>query len=280
GQLGQELKELSPLHPDFQFFFLSRSELDITDDENIRRTLRSIKPEFVINCAAYTAVDRAEREAEQAFAINAAAVKNLAWASKKFNSKFIHISTDYVFDGTSKVPYKETDLTNPINVYGASKLQGELDALQADHEVIIIRTSWVYSSYGQNFVKTMLRLMDSKPELNVVNDQYGSPTYAADIADTVLHIIRYPHWHSGIYHYSNDGVITWFAFAQAIKEFTHTGCNIHPVSTEQYPTLAKRPKYSVLDKKKIQKTYSVQLKSWEESLHQCLIKLTNRGDTL
>ncbi|MES1198328.1 MAG: dTDP-4-dehydrorhamnose reductase [Chitinophagaceae bacterium] len=273
GQLGKELKVLAASFPHFQFYFLSKEDLPITNFELLRNFFKGIHPAVCINCAAYTAVDRAEEERDLAFQVNGEAVGVLAAVCKEYNTQFIHISTDYVFDGTGTEPYKENDTTDPQNVYGASKLEGERQALLMNPDSIIIRTSWVYSEFGKNFVKTMLRLLDEKEEINVVNDQVGSPTYAFDLAEIILKIITSHPDHGGIYHYSNNGVITWYDFAIAIKELSGKSCKINPVSTDHFPTIAKRPAYSVLDKTKIQQTFGVKLKDWKESLAVCLQKI-------
>ncbi|MEK7226255.1 MAG: dTDP-4-dehydrorhamnose reductase, partial [Bacteroidota bacterium] len=219
------------------------------------------------------AVDRAEQEKELAFQVNAEAVGVLAAVCKENNCRFIHISSDYVFDGTATTPYKEIFLPHPTSVYGASKLEGEKQALQLNPDSIIIRTSWVYSEFGKNFVRTMVKLMQEKAEINVVNDQLGSPTYAADLAEAILQIFSFRQWHSGIYNFSNKGIISWYDFAVAIKELTGSNCKVNPISTSEYPTLAKRPAYSVLDNSKIQQVFGIQLKDWRESLETCLIRL-------
>lgn len=273
GQLGSEFRDVVEQYPQHQFHFYSRAELDIANAENVQDAFKLVRPNFCVNCAAYTAVDKAETETEAAFAINATGTKNLAAACAHYRAKFIHVSTDYVFDGTGTEPYHEEHPTNPVNAYGQSKLQGEVAALAANPDAIVIRTSWVYSAHGANFVKTMLRLMQSRPEISVVADQKGSPTYAADLAAAILQIIKSSKWQGGIYHFSNEGVITWFEFAQAIKELTNSTCVVHPITTKDYPTPAKRPAYSVLDKTKIQQTFNLQLKDWKESLKQCLAKL-------
>lgn len=282
GQLGMELRELSVSYPQYNFVFLSHHELAIEDADAIDLFFRTNQPKYCINCAAYTAVDKAESEKEQAFLINARAVGSLAAACKTYHARLIHISTDYVFDGTASVPYNEEAATNPQSVYGASKLEGEKLAVQNDPGSVIIRTSWVYSSYGKNFVKTMLKLMSEKNEINVVNDQYGSPTYAADLAGVIVQIIEKLQTPDSrlltsdcIYHYSNEGVITWYDFALAIKELAGLSCAIHPITTAQYPTPAKRPAYSVLDKTKIQQTFGIELKDWKQSLAECIDKIKN-----
>ena len=247
--------------------------MDIANKDLVDQGIVQLKPDYLINCAAYTAVDKAETDKELAFAINADAVKYLAQACTDSGVKFIHISTDYVFNGNGKEPYKENDALSPINVYGESKLKGEKEAIAGNRDVIIIRTAWVYSAYGSNFVKTMLRLMKSKREINVVADQVGSPTYAHDLAEAILQIISSGKWVEGIYHFTNNGVISWFDFANEIKNLTSLDCKVNPIPTEKYPTPAKRPKYSVLDKTKIQQTFGIKLKDWKESLKKCLSKM-------
>lgn len=270
GQLGKELQQLHKNYPAFEFIFLSREDMPIHHFEMVRHYFSIYKPAYLINCAAYTAVDRAESEKDRAFQINGEAVGVLAAVCKENNCHFIHISTDYVFDGKGTKPYKEDDSTNPQSVYGASKLEGEKQAMELNPDTIIIRTSWVYSEYGKNFVKTMLKLMSEKDEINVVNDQTGSPTYAADLAEVVLQIVSSGKWQPGIYHYCNEGIITWFDFAVAIKEQTNSACRVNPIPTSQYPTPAKRPAYSVLDTSKIRSVFGLELKEWKQSLTSCL----------
>lgn len=290
GQLGQELNESAPFFPQFHFVFLSKEDLPVHDAGSIRKLFEHYHPQFCINCAAYTAVDKAESEKELAFLVNGKAVGILASVCKEYQCRLFHFSTDYVFDGTASVPYKEGSPVNPQSVYGASKLEGEKQAMKHDPDSIIIRTSWVYSSFGKNFVKTMLKLMNEKEEVNVVNDQIGSPTYAADLAEVILQIIvKLTIHHSpviqgeaketihGIYHYTNDGIISWYDFAVAIKELSESKCRVNAISTSQYPTTAKRPAYSVLDKTKIQHEFSIQLKDWKKSLAICVGKISNQG---
>lgn len=273
GQLGKELKQLSSSFPQFEFHFLSREDLPIHHFELVRNFFNAYHPAYLINCAAYTAVDRAESETELAFQVNGEAVGVLAAVCKEKNCKLIHISTDYVFDGTATTPYKEDHPTNPKSVYGASKLDGEQQAFRFNPDTIVIRTSWVYSEFGKNFVKTMLKLMPEKEELNVVSDQVGSPTYAADLAAAILHIISSGKWQAGIYHYSNEGVISWYDFAVAIKELAGNNCKVNAIPTSAYPTPAKRPAYSVLDKSKIITTFNLQVPGWKKSLETCLKNL-------
>jgi dTDP-4-dehydrorhamnose reductase len=273
GQLGNELRDLASSFPQYDFVFTDVEELSITDADAVERIFSDLQPSYLINCAAYTAVDKAESEKELNNQINGRAVGILASASKKYRTRFIHISTDYVFNGNASQPLKEDDQVDPVNAYGASKLLGEQLALQNNPETIIIRTSWVYSFYGKNFVKTMMRLMKEKESIGVVNDQIGSPTYAADLAEAVMQIISSGKWVPGIYNFSNEGVISWFNFANEIKALINSSCIVNPLTTEQFPTPAKRPKYSVLNKTKIQQTFSVQLRDWRESLKECIDKL-------
>jgi dTDP-4-dehydrorhamnose reductase len=284
GQLGRELQSLAPDFPQQNFFFFDRSTLPIEDPDAINAFLTRERPAWLINCAAYTAVDKAEAEKETAFEINADAVGYLANACRKTDTRLIHISTDYVFDGTSATPLKETDPTGPINAYGASKLEGDRQALRDYPDgTLIIRTSWVYSEFGNNFVKTMIRLMKERPALNVVNDQIGAPTYAADLAAAILHIIGRTTSTSGqapaaaftpgIFNYSNEGKISWYDFATAIRNAIGSTCTVNPIPTSQYPTPAKRPHYSLLDLTHIQNTYGVFIPDWQPSLLTCLRRL-------
>lgn len=280
GQLGKELQELSAAYSQFEFFFLTREDMPIDQFELVRNYFNTLKPAYCVNCAAYTAVDKAESEKDLAFQINGEAVGVLAAVCKEHNTKFIHISTDYVFNGEGTYPYTENFPTDPVNVYGASKLQGENEATQLNAGSIIIRTSWVYSSFGKNFVKTMMRLMSEKDEVKVVNDQIGSPTYAADIAEVILKIIadcqsQIFNWKPGLYNFTNEGILSWYDFALAIKEITGSPCDIRSIPTSAYPTAAKRPAYSVLDKTKIQENFDIQLKDWKESLAICIEKIIN-----
>lgn len=280
GQLGKELQELAPLFPKFEFIFLSKADMPIHNFELVRVFFNSVKPAYCINCAAYTGVDKAESEKELAFQVNGEAVGVLAAVCKEHDTRFVHISTDYVFNGEATYPYTENFPTDPVNVYGATKLEGEKQAVGFNPDSIVIRTSWVYSSYGKNFVKTMMRLMNEKDEIRVVNDQIGSPTYAADLAEVILSIISNSHsatgkWVPGIYNFSNEGIISWFEFAEAIKALIKCPCEVKPITAKDYPTPAKRPAYSVLDKTKIQETFGIQLKDWKESLRICIEKIQN-----
>ncbi len=275
GQLGKELQQLAAAYPSYRFVFASREDLKLHHFGLVENYFVGLQPQYCINCAAYTAVDKAESEQEMAMLVNGEAVGNLAAVCKKFNTKLIHISTDYVFDGESETPYQPYDKTGPISTYGISKLKGEELCFQENKDTIIIRTAWVYSEFGNNFVKTMMRLMKDRPEIKVVNDQVGAPTYAADLAKACLDIIDSGKWQPGIYHYSNFGKISWYDFAVAIKEMIGTSCVVHPIPTTDYPTPAKRPKFSLLDTSKITNIYGVQIPEWRESLGRCVGKLSN-----
>ena len=275
GQLGKELQRICNTLPGHEFIFLSKSDMPVNQFEMVRHIFNTLKPAYCINCAAYTAVDKAEEEKDLAFEINGEAVGVLAAVCLEHETKFIHISTDYVFNGKGDKPYLESDETSPVNAYGASKLKGEEEAFKYNPDSLIIRTSWVYSEFGKNFVKTMLRLMADKNSISVVNDQVGSPTYAADLADVILKIIQLQEWKPGIYHFSNEGVITWFDFANAIKEIASTNTAIHPISTAEFPTPAQRPAYSVFNKQKIQDAFGINLKDWKASLASCIQRIEN-----
>lgn len=270
GQLGSELRVLSQRCTQFEWVFTDRGELDLCDLDRLATELSRIQPDYIINCAAHTAVDRAESEFELADALNHQAVTVLAKWSAENDCKLLHISTDYVFDGTAATPLAESAPTAPINVYGQTKLAGELACAQECPSSIIIRTSWVYSSFGANFVKTMSRLMQERDSLNVVNDQIGSPTYAADLAQAVLTIITHPTWQAGIYHFSNEGEISWYEFALAIQEIGGFDCKVSGIPTSAYPTPAKRPQYSLLDKSKIKAIFGVMVPDYKESLELCM----------
>lgn len=273
GQLGKELRDIAPSYPEVDFLFLSREDLPIHHYELVRNTFDGFKPDYCINCAAYTAVDKAEQEAELAYIVNSESVGILAAVSKMHDSKFIHISTDYVFAGDSPVPYKESDATGPVSIYGKSKLAGEKEAITQNPDAIIIRTSWVYSFYGNNFVKTMIRLMKERNEISVVSDQIGSPTWAADLALFIMRVIEFPEWKQGVYHFSNLGEISWYDFAVEIKKLIQSNCIIHPIPTSAYPTPAKRPVFSLLDKTKIKSVFGYEPPSWKPSLEQCVHRL-------
>ena len=275
GQLGSEIKELSSSFTNDSFFFTDTSNLDITNHAVVAAFIKKNNIDVIVNCAAYTAVDKAESEPELADAINHLAVKNLAIIARERGAKLIHISTDYVFDGTSHKPYVETDTPNPQSVYGQTKLDGEL-AMQAINPAnsIIIRTSWVYSTYGSNFVKRMLRLAKTRDEISVVSDQIGTPTNAADLAKAILTI--FPQMSNEtveLFHYSNEGVCSWYEFAKAVFEYKYMKVRVNPIPSTSYPTLTKRPKYSTLGWTKIKVFYGLTLMNWKNSLHNCLDKL-------
>jgi dTDP-4-dehydrorhamnose reductase len=274
GQLGSEIKKLSPLFSRFEFIFTDVNELDITDRQACREMFDRQKPFFVINCAAYTAVDKAESDTELAWKLNVGAVENLVSACEICGSYFIHISTDYVFDGKSYIPYVETDKTAPQSEYGKGKLAGENVALSYSKSAVI-RTSWLYSAIGSNFVKTIAKLAGERKSLNVVFDQTGTPTYAGDLALTILQIADKiaggeKEFAAGIYHYSNEGVCSWYDFACAIVKIKRLDCKINPVETKDYPVRATRPPYSVLNKSKIKSAYDVEINHWHTSLEKML----------
>jgi dTDP-4-dehydrorhamnose reductase len=281
GQLGQEIRRMSAAFGFYEFIFLSREEMPVDDEDRVKEVFNKHRPQFCINCAAYTAVDRAESEKEIAFRVNSEGVRIIAGNCKDHDTQLVHISTDYVFDGESKTPYTENSPVSPQSVYGASKLEGEKQAIAVHPSSIIIRTSWVYSEFGKNFVKTMLRLMKEKDEISVVNDQYGSPTYAADLAEVVITLLKDLPLHreggptvkSNVYNYSNQGVITWYDFALAIKEISGSNCKVNPISTSGYPTPARRPGYSVLDTHKIRFDFNVRIRDWKDSLKDCMERL-------
>lgn len=278
GQLGSEIKAMaSRMNLPFCFFFTDADVLDITDISQVDTFVDEHRIQYLINCAAYTAVDRAEKDVEKATAINATAVANIAQVAVKRGVKVIHISTDFVFDGLSVVPYKETASVKPLSVYGRTKLAGE-EALQAGGgDWVILRTSWLYSEYGTNFVKTMMRLMQERDRLTIVDDQWGGPTYAADLAEMVIHILQFAEeqeWKTGIYHFSNKGETTWFRFAEAIKRLAGiTTCELIPIQSHEYPSDACRPAYSVMDLSKIASAFNVEIPGWEEALSRCINKV-------
>ena len=274
GQLGMEFRQLETAFTDYKFLFVSKDELSIKDTTSVEKYFEINEIDYCINCAAYTAVDKAETEKETAIEINVTAVGHLAAVCKKYNAAFFHFSTDYVFDGTAKAAYKETDTTKPVNFYGETKLAGEQEAIKQNENTIIIRTSWVYSSHGKNFVKTMLRLMCEKESIGVVNDQFGCPTYAADLAKAVMKIISSRHPAKGIYHYCNDGIISWFDFACEIKKLITSKCIVNAIDTASYPTPAKRPHFSALNTKKIKEQYGLNISGWQESLQNCIRLMT------
>ena len=273
GQLGSELHDLKESYPQHQMVFVDREEMDLSNPEEIVEVLNTEKPQIIVSAGAYTAVDKAESDQELCDAVNHIAVKTIgAWAAEN-NAKVIHISTDYVFDGTSETPLKETDAPDPINVYGLTKLHGEQALRASGANYVIIRTAWVYSVYGANFVKTMIRLMSEREEIGVVADQVGTPTYARDLASTIMQVIEAPEFVQGVFHYSNEGKISWHDFAVAIKEIKGFSTKVNAINSDAFPTPAKRPNFSLLDKSKIKETYQVAVPDWKTSLEEMLAKV-------
>ena len=271
GQLASCIKDLAKQYEDLDFIYTDYKELDICDLNQVNTFFKSNKKiDYCINCAAYTAVDKAESDVEKAFEINANGAKNLAIACSEFDAILIQISTDFVFDGEKNEPYTETDVAKPISVYGASKLQGEIEIKQILETYFILRTSWLYSEHGVNFMKTMLRLAETRDEISVVSDQIGTPTYAGDLADVILKIISSKNTNFGLYHYSNEGVASWYDFAKTIFEASNLKIKLNAIKTEAYPTPAKRPFYSVIDKAKIKSILGIETPNWSESLLKAL----------
>ena len=277
GQLGSELQALSKEY-DYNFYFTDRESLDITDISKVQNFIEENKINCIINAAAYTAVDKAEDDAENADTINHLAIKNLAKIAKEKSLKLIHISTDYVFDGKNYKPYTEDDATNPNGVYGVTKLAGEKAMQEINPQnSIIIRTSWVYSSFGANFVKTMLRLGKERDSLGVIFDQVGTPTYAKDLAQAILDILpKVKNEKVEIYNYSNEGVLSWYDFAKEIMKMAKIECTVNPIETKEYPTPAKRPHFSLLNKSKVKEEFAIIIPYWKDSLDACLRKLDER----
>ncbi|TDQ73497.1 dTDP-4-dehydrorhamnose reductase [Sphingobacterium yanglingense] len=273
GQLGSELKEYLETNPRYETYFLDRKQLPLDQTLIIQNILGMYQPDLIIHAAAYTAVDKAESEPALADVVNHLASEEIAQYCRLYGAKLIAISTDYVFDGNSDIALTEDAPVDPINTYGLTKLKGEQAILKWHAESIVIRTSWVYSTYGNNFVKTMIRLMTERDEISLINDQIGSPTYAKDLAQAIVDIIEDEDWVGGVYHYSNEGEISWYDFAVAIREIKGLDCTINPISTTQYPTPAKRPKYSLLDKSKIKRTFKVEVPDWKDSLQAMLASL-------
>lgn len=275
GQLGNCIRKIAPnFELDYEFIFTDSQTLNITDEDLVSKFFYDNKPDFCINASAYTAVDLAETEKEKAFAVNATGVGNLAQACKDFKTVFIHVSTDYVFDGDTNLCYSEDDFTNPIGVYGESKLKGEELALEINSKTIILRTSWLYSEFNKNFVKTMLNLFSQKDELGIVADQFGQPTNANDLAEAIMEIIETKKKTFGIFHFSNYPETTWFEFAKKIAELSKSNIKLNQLTTEQYPTPAKRPKRSTMCLDKIEEVYKIEPKYWENSLEECVNILT------
>ena len=273
GQLGNEMRVLSVAYPEYTYFFTDVAELNICDKQAVLDFVKANDIHVIVNCAAYTAVDKAEENVELCTMLNADAVSYLAEAAEANQAEFIQISTDYVFDGTAHVPYKETEPTCPNSVYGSTKLAGERNALTRCSRAMIIRTAWLYSTFGNNFVKTMIGLGKEHESLGVIFDQVGTPTYARDLASAIFVAIRQG-VEPGIYHFSNEGVCSWYDFTKAIHRLAGiTACRVNPLHTEEYPTPAKRPHYSVLDKTKIKNTYHIEIPHWMDSLQSCIAEL-------
>ncbi len=273
GQLGSEMQVSSAHYPEYQFMYTDVAELDLTDAQAVESFFADNKPDAVVNCAAYTAVDKAEDDVELCYKINRDAIENLGRAAKNHHAVLIHVSTDYVFDGTSHIPYTEDMQVCPSSVYGKSKLAGEQALMAANPESIIIRTSWLYSSFGNNFVKTMLKLGNERDSLNVIFDQVGTPTYAADLADAIMQLVVSGKVAAGIYHFSNEGVCSWYDFTKTIHALAGIQCEVKPIETKDYPTRTPRPHYSVLNKGKIKTVYGIQIPYWRDSLEKCIALL-------
>jgi dTDP-4-dehydrorhamnose reductase len=270
GQLGSELKVLSEKYSQYEWVFADRTVISLDKLSVLKNQLEGSRPNIILNCGAYTAVDKAEMEPELADIVNHQAVKIIAQYSNDNNVKLIHVSTDYVFDGTSSTALTEEAITQPINVYGATKRAGELACLEVSPNAIIIRTSWVYSRFGNNFVKTMQRFLQERDTISVVNDQIGSPTYAADLAQAMMDILISDKWIPGIYNYSNEGEISWYDFVLAIQEIGGYSCEVTGIPSASYPTPAKRPAFSLLDKSKIKRIYGITVPDYKESLRKCM----------
>ena len=277
GQLGSEIKDCQHNFKELNLVYADIPDLDICNEDAVSTFVTINGIEAIINCAAYTAVDKAEEDAETAKKVNAKGVFNLVKAMEKVKGKIIHISTDYVFDGSKTLPYDEEDIVNPTGVYGNTKREGELAVINSSIEGIVIRTSWLYSAYGNNFVKTMMRLGKEKKKLNVIFDQIGTPTFAGDLANTCLAILSNEQNRidkaGKVYHFSNEGVASWYDFATAVMKINKLDCEVLPIETKDYPTLAKRPHYSVLNKTKIKKNFKITIPYWRDSLEGCILKL-------
>lgn len=273
GQLGNEIRVASTLYSGFQFLFTDVADLDICDKNALSHFVSEYAVDAIVNCAAYTAVDKAEEDVELCYRINRDAVRNIAEVAVLHQLKVLHVSTDYVFDGTSYVPLTEEMPTAALGVYGKSKLEGELELQAICPDSVIVRTSWLYSSFGANFVKTMIKLGSERDVLNVIFDQVGTPTYAADLAQAILKVLSSPIFVPGIYHYSNEGVCSWYDFTKKIHKFAGVSCLVNPIETKDYPTRTPRPHYSVLNKAKIKSVYGIEIPYWEDSLAVCISKL-------
>ena len=273
GQLGWELGQLAAAYPAFEFVLVDRSQLDFAFPESFEKIIQTIAPDCIINTAAYTAVDKSETEKALSYTVNATAVQALASICKNLAIPFITYSTDYVFDGEATKPYTISTKVDPVNFYGSTKAAGEKMAMEANEDTIVIRTSWVFSSHGNNFVKTMMRLMKERAQLNIVADQKGRPTYAKDLAIATMHMIEAMNAGKsikGVYHFANQGETTWFDFAAKIKAIAGLTCEVQPIETKDFPTPAKRPSYSVLDTSKIEQDLAIDIRHWEDALNDCI----------
>lgn len=277
GQLGRSLRKAFASDENIEPYFTDYNELDITDRNAVNDFFHDNKVDYVVNCAAYTAVDKAETDDLKASLLNTGAVGIIAQAAAQHNVKVIHVSTDYVFSGESFRPYNENDEPFPQSIYGRTKLEGEGMLTSLCPGSIIIRTAWLYSEFGNNFVKTMLRLSDSHDTISVVSDQIGTPTYAGDLADAIHAIISNPEWHPGIYHFTDEGVASWYDFAKSIFKESGRNVKVLPIPSSEYPTPAKRPLYSVLNKNKIKRTYGIEIPYWQDSLKKCMTLLEQQG---
>lgn len=274
GQLGNEMQQIAKQYPNYKFIFTDVAELDICDIKAVQLFAQENGVNYIVNCAAYTAVDKAETDQELCYKINRDAIRNIGEVAKKLNIKVIHISTDYVFDGTNHIPYTEEMDVCPTSIYGKSKLDGEIALMQTDCEALILRTSWLYSTFGNNFVKTMIKLGTDRDALGVIFDQVGTPTYAADLADAIMKIINHPTFSTGIYHFSDEGVCSWYDFTKSIHRLSNIRCNVKPIETKDYPVATPRPHYSVLNKSKLKSTFGIVIPHWEESLEKCIQRLS------
>ena len=275
GQLGQAIRSVAGEFPEVAFHFADSSDLDITDIAQVQSTFDRISPDFCINTAAYTAVDKSESEPDKARKVNVLGAANLASVCLSKNTTLIHVSTDFVFDGNNDQPYSEEDPTNPAGIYGMTKRDGELEIQKIMDRHFIVRTSWVYSEFGNNFMKTMLRIASEREEISVVNDQVGTPTYAVDLARALVEIALSGKTVYGVYHFSNDGAASWYDFAREIFTRTKSTVNLKPIPTSAFPTPAKRPAYSVLDKSRITSVFGIKIRPWQEALAACLGKYTS-----
>ncbi|MDT3402609.1 dTDP-4-dehydrorhamnose reductase [Mucilaginibacter terrae] len=273
GQLGSCIKKVAEDKPDFDLYFPAENEANILDVKGLEILFKTHQPQYAINCAAYTAVDKAEEDTDTARKVNKTGAANLAVLCNEHNTTLIHISTDFVFAGNLPLPLIESDEAKPISIYGLTKLEGEEDITAHLKQHYILRTSWLYSEYGNNFVKTMLRFGAERDSLNIIADQVGTPTYAIDLANCILHIIANDKQQYGIYHYSNEGVTSWYDFAIAIFDISGTQVNVGPIRTSQYPTPATRPTFSVMDKAKIKSTFNIEIPYWRHSLEECIKRL-------